>query len=64
MLRLMMVLAVIAVGLVSMKSCDSAVSLKTEQTLMRKEKLQQKVQESEDIARERLQEAMDPAPPQ
>ncbi|MFC6670135.1 hypothetical protein [Marinobacterium aestuariivivens] len=60
MLRLMMVVAVIAVGFVSMKSCDSAVSLKTEQTLMRKEKLQQKVQESEDIARERLEQALEP----
>lgn len=56
-----MVLAVIAIGFVSMKSCDSAVSLKTEQTLMRKEKLQQKVQESEDIARERLEQALEPS---
>ncbi|ANG61432.1 hypothetical protein A8C75_02405 [Marinobacterium aestuarii] len=56
MLRLMMVLAIIAVGVVSMKSCDAAVALKTEQTLMRKEHIREKVQQSEDLVRERLQQ--------
>nr|WP_067286177.1 hypothetical protein [Marinobacterium profundum] len=56
MLRLMMVLAIIAIGAVSMKSCDAAVALKTEQTLMRKEHIREKIQQSEDQVRERLQQ--------
>ena len=57
MVRLMMVLAIIAVGLVSMKSCDTAVSLQTEQTLQYKQKINQKLRESDDMIRERLQES-------
>ncbi len=57
MVRLMMVLAIIAVGFVSMKSCDTAVSLKTEQTLQYQQKIDQKLRESDDMIRERLQES-------
>lgn len=57
MIRLMMVLAIIAIGLVSMKSCDTAVSLQTGQTLEYKQKINQKLGESDDMIRERLQES-------
>ena len=49
MIRLMMVLAIIAIGLVSMKSCDTAVSLQTGQTLEYKQKINQKLGESDDM---------------
>ncbi len=57
MVRLMMVLAIIAIGLVSMKSCDTAVSLQTEQTLQYRQNINKKIRDSEDMARERLQES-------
>ncbi len=59
MLRLMMVLAVVAVGFVSMKSCDSAVSLQNQQTLMRKQEIKEKLQQSEVQVRERLEQSED-----
>ncbi|GGO78537.1 hypothetical protein GCM10011348_10680 [Marinobacterium nitratireducens] len=57
MLRLMMVLAVVAVGFVSMKSCDSAVSLQNQQTLMHKQEIEEKLQQSEVQVRERLEQS-------
>jgi hypothetical protein len=57
MVRLMMVLAIIAVGFVSMKSCDTAVSLQNQQTLQYKQEIDQKLRESDDMVRERLRES-------
>lgn len=54
MLKLMMVLAVIAIGFVSMKSCDSAVSLQNQQMLMHKQDIENKLQQSETQVHNRL----------
>ncbi|NVK42077.1 MAG: hypothetical protein HWE39_12605 [Oceanospirillaceae bacterium] len=57
MFRLMMIAAVIAVGFVSMKSCDSAVSLQNQQILSHEQELENKLQQSEAAVRERLEQS-------
>lgn len=59
MLRLMMVAAIIAVGFFSMKSCDSVVSMQNKETLQYKERIQEKLQQSEDLTQKRLQQSED-----
>ena len=57
MLKLIMIAAVIAVGFVSMKSCDSSVSMQNQQMLSHERELENKLQQSEAGVRDQLEQS-------